>query len=538
MAGKTWQEKAQSKRTQAAAAIPRDWILAESFRQNTTQNDPTNVLGIPRKCGILDEQELDITENYDATALLEKIASGQFTAVKVTTAFSKRAAIAQQLTNCLTETFFERALSRARELDEHLATTGKPVGPLHGLPISIKDSFSVSGIPTTIGFVSFLDQPPRMTNSALVDVLLAAGAVLYVKTNIPQTMMTADSHNNVFGRVLNPHSLHLGAGGSSGGEGALVAMRGSILGIGTDIAGSIRIPALCCGVVGFKPSEGRVPYGGQLSGARPGGTGIGPVAGPLCHSVRDAEMLLRVVFDSNAADLDSGVLGVHFRPYQSQSTLTIGLMPEDPLLPLHPPMQRTLEAAIDKLAAAGHRIIDLSGQFPSLSDAKAIAWRYFSMDPENTPLSHVKKSGEPYIPSLKHTYDLTESGPEPTLRELYKLNIARSEFKGRILQAFVENKLDIILGPGYQSCAVSHDSYGIPEYTLISNYLNYPACVIPYSQADRVADKRYIRDVTYTPKYKPQEIDGAPCHIHLTGRYFQEEKLLRDAAVVESALRS
>lgn len=263
-----------------------------------TQHDPTNVLGIPGRCGILNKQELNITENCDATALLENLASGQFTAVEVTTAFSKRAAIAQQLTNCLTETFFEMARNRARELDDHLAATGKTVGPSHGLPISIKESFSVSGIPTTLGFVSFLDRPPQATNSALVDVLLAAGAVLYVKTNIPQTMMTADSHNNVFGRVLNPHRLNLGAGGSSGGEGALVAMRGSVLGIGTDIAGSIRIPALCCGVVGSKPSVGRVPYGGQLSGARPGGTGIAPVAGPLCHTVRDAELLLKVVFST------------------------------------------------------------------------------------------------------------------------------------------------------------------------------------------------------------------------------------------------
>lgn len=472
MTFKTWQEKAEIKRNQVAAAIPQEWRLPENLIQRMTEHDPTNILGIPGRCGILNKQELNITENYDATALLENLASGQFTAVEVTTAFSKRSAIAQQLTNCLTETFFEMARNRARELDDHLAATGKTVGPLHGLPISIKESFSVSGIPTTLGFVSFLDRPPQATNSALVDVLLAAGAVLYVKTNIPQTMMTADSHNNVFGRVLNPHRLNLGAGGSSGGEGALVAMRGSVLGIGTDIAGSIRIPALCCGVVGFKPSVGRVPYGGQLSGARPGGTGIAPVAGPLCHTVRDAELLLKVVFNSNAADLDNDVLGVPFRPYQFQPVLTIGVMPEDPSFPLHPPIQRTLQAAVKKLIAAGHNVVDLSGQLPSLSDAKDVAWRFFSMDPDNTALSHVKRSGEPYIPSLKYTYDLTESGPEPTLRELYQLNTARVQFVAHIRQLFVEKKLDILLGAGYQSCAVPHDRYGIPAYTLISNYLN------------------------------------------------------------------
>jgi amidase len=84
-----------------------------------------------------------------------------------------------------------------------------------------------------------------------LDNLLTLAFFRYCKTNIPQTMMTGDSHNNIFGRVLNPNKLKLGAGGSSGGEGALVAMRGSILGVGTDIGGSIRIPALCNGSYGM-----------------------------------------------------------------------------------------------------------------------------------------------------------------------------------------------------------------------------------------------------------------------------------------------
>lgn len=113
--------------------------------------------------------------------------------------------------------------------------------------------------------MSFINRPAADFNSPLVDILLDNGAVLYVKTNIPQTLMTADSENNVFGRVLNPNKLTLTAGGSSGGEGALVGMRGSILGVGTDIGGSIRIPAFCCGTYGFKPSTDRVPFGGQTN---------------------------------------------------------------------------------------------------------------------------------------------------------------------------------------------------------------------------------------------------------------------------------
>ena len=104
----------------------------------------------------------------------------------------------------------------------------------------------MKGTEASIGYVSFLGEKSS-ANSALVEILLNLGAVLYVKTNIPQTLMTADSDNNIFGRALNPHNTLLNAGGSSGGEGALIAFRGSPLGVGTDVAGSVRIPALCCG---------------------------------------------------------------------------------------------------------------------------------------------------------------------------------------------------------------------------------------------------------------------------------------------------
>lgn len=115
--------------------------------------------------------------------------------------------------------FFGQALERAKYLDEYLQKQGKPLGPLHGLPISLKvcgdqkfqpstepkceqDSFNLKGLYSTIGYVSFISRPPADQNSPLVDILLQAGAVLYVKTNIPQTLMTADSDNNVFGRTL------------------------------------------------------------------------------------------------------------------------------------------------------------------------------------------------------------------------------------------------------------------------------------------------------------------------------------------------
>lgn len=475
----TWQEKAAAKRAEIAAKIPQEWLLSAEFLKEATGD--ANVLDIPARCGILTSSEIQITEIQDATTLRDKLVARELSAVEVATAFCKRAAIAQQLTCCLTETMFPEAHARAKELDEHLKMTGKPYGPLHGIPISIKESFNVQGVHSTLGLVSFLDRPPASQNSPLVDVLLEAGAILYVKTNIPQTMMTADSHNNVFGRVLNPHRLNLTAGGSSGGEGALVAMRGSILGIGTDIAGSIRIPALCCGTVGFKPSVGRVPSTGT-SGGRPGMTGIGPVAGPLCHSVRDAEMLLRVVFDADIDDKDDSALAFPWiEPTRSTGkSLKIGILPEDPGQPLHPSMQRTLSIASGKLQQAGHTIIDLTEKVNFIAKASNLSFNFFRADPDQTILKRLSESGEPAIPSLKFTYDLEGKTPETTLREFFDLNAAKGEISSQMRRVFLDNNLDFIIAPGYQSPAVPHDTYGLPLYTVLANLVDvlYPICFL------------------------------------------------------------
>ena len=112
--------------------------------------------------------------------------------------------------------------------------TGSPIGPLHGLPISLKDNFKIKGKDSTLGFVAWVNEP-ETSDSVLVDVLRKAGAVLYVKTNVPTAMMIAESVNNTFGRTVNPLNRKLTSGGSSGGESALIAFGGSLLGVGTDI---------------------------------------------------------------------------------------------------------------------------------------------------------------------------------------------------------------------------------------------------------------------------------------------------------------
>lgn len=158
-------------------------------------------------------------------------------------------------TNCLTEIFFVEAIAAARRLDRQ--TTSK--GPFHGIPFSLKDQFNVIGHDSTIGYIANVGAP-AIKNSALVDTIIAQGGILYCKTNVPQTVLTADTVNNVFGRTLNPVNDGIIPGGSSGGEAALLACGGSVLGIGTDTGGSVRVPSAACELYGLKPSAGRVSY--------------------------------------------------------------------------------------------------------------------------------------------------------------------------------------------------------------------------------------------------------------------------------------
>ncbi|EHL03745.1 putative Acetamidase [Glarea lozoyensis 74030] len=166
---------AARKQAEQKSRIPKEWLLDQKF----VDPPQKNVLHIPRASGILTDKELHITESYSAVALTSAIAKNELTALAVTTAFCKRAAIAQQLTNCLTEIMFEDAIARAKWLDSEFQKTGKVVGPLHGLPISLKDSFKVKGYDASIGIASLAFNPATQ-NSVLVDILLDLGAVVDV----------------------------------------------------------------------------------------------------------------------------------------------------------------------------------------------------------------------------------------------------------------------------------------------------------------------------------------------------------------------
>ncbi len=222
----------------------------------------------------------------DACEYLRRMAAGEQTAEAVVREHLDRLLAGQPAFNGATHVLAEEALAEAR--------SPRP-GPLSGLPVSIKETFCLAGHQVTAG--SRVRPPDTCTGDAeAVRRLREAGAIVIARSNIPEFAMAGETDNPLFGRSANPLDADRTCGGSSGGEGVLVASGGSALGLGSDILGSIRIPAAFCGVVGFKPTSDAVSKAGSWPGGDDGlFVDSWLAAGPLARSVRDARLAYSVL---------------------------------------------------------------------------------------------------------------------------------------------------------------------------------------------------------------------------------------------------
>lgn len=473
-----YKEIAQRKQEERRAKIPQEWLLPSNFK---VEADTGGVLDMIPRCGLLTNEERHITEDFDATALLEELRTGRLKCVDVTKAFCKRAAIAQQLTNCLTEINFDAALTRAAALDDHLACHGTPVGPLHGLPISVKDTFKIPGLDSSIGLAA-LSFKPATSKSTLVDLLLDAGAVLHAKTNIPQTLAALDSHNWVFGRTLNPHNVTCTAGGSSGGEGALVCLRGSALGVGTDVGGSIRVPAMCNGLFGIKPSCGRVPYGNQEDGKPPnhGQLGIQACAGPIGVSLRDCKTFLKAVAEMKPWEKYHDVF---FGPWEHQGQIEggqkvrIGIVRTDGLIEPLPPIRKLVDETAEALRRApGVEVVEMD-MTKVFSKGQSLSNSLLGIEGGNSIFDLLEAKGEPLIPWLSTR--MKRKAPM-SLDQVRALQARRAEFETEFLKVWKDeqgNDIDAFICPVTAHPVPPHDRWNGVSYTITFNLLDWPAGV-------------------------------------------------------------
>ncbi|KAL1951973.1 hypothetical protein VTO73DRAFT_1122 [Trametes versicolor] len=555
MPEQNWEQLVADKRRRQQEAIPKDWIISPLS---------ANVLDVrkfPDSCGLLTDREVEITNTVDVQQLLDKLATAQWSAVEVTTAFYKRAVVAHQLVNCLTEIFVDRALARAAELDEHLKSTGKVVGPLHGLPISLKDQVRVKGQEAVMGYASWVGKYSDQ-DAVMTEILYDCGAVPFVMTNVPQTLMWSETYNLVFGRTLNPANRTLTSGGSSGGEGALVGMRGSPLGIGSDIGGSVRYPSAFNGLYGLRPSYGRLPYSGALNSME--GQDSQPSSlGPISGSMSGVKALMRAVIAQQPWlrdplcvrmkwDEDAYQLAEHGGGEQ----LCFAIMWDDGNVVPQPPVMRALEATKKGLKAAGHTVIDWQPlKHQELYENLASIWMAGALADIDTVTA---ATGEPRLTSMSPAASAlidtgVHYGPGLSAYELWQVQrrrtILREEYlahwRATAARTGTGRPVDAIIAPVAPSPAPPHGMTKISTYTVVWSSLNYTCCAFPVTSVDPVLDGKRPphtflseNDKENYELYDPETFKNAPVGLQLVGGSYEEEAVIAMTELVDAALEA
>ncbi|EEH21528.2 hypothetical protein PABG_03744 [Paracoccidioides brasiliensis Pb03] len=458
---------------------------------------PMGSLDLPKQ--LLTAREYELTQNYDAIALLRMLP------------FLRRAAIAQYAVNCVTELMWDEAIERAKYLD----SLPLPIGPLHGLPISVKEHHGMKA-----GLI-ILQQ-----NGLLNDALYNAGCVFYVRTTGPQLLMHLECTSNIYGRTVNAHNRNLTSGGSSGGEGALVAMRGSVLGVGGDIGGSIRCPASNNGVYGFKPTCTRISGTGKKI-VMDGCETILGTYGPLCTSRAAISLFME-------------------SPVTLTKPLKIAVEWDNGVVKPHPPVLRAPREVADACRKAGMEVVD----WVPLDHSRAwdiISALYFTDGGEDA-LESLKASGEPILPLSKFIIH-----EQPTVKTAYTgrtLEGLRDDYRATYAKHWSATatsptgEVDLILCPATPGCAPPHETSRYWGYTAHWNLLDYPGVVFPVTTVNPAAD---LRDENYQPRNEkdlynhdlytgPERYERAPVSLQLVGRGFCDEKVIAGLEAIEKVM--
>ncbi|KAI0596818.1 acetamidase [Biscogniauxia sp. FL1348] len=548
--GATWQEVAADRQRHRDATIAQ---LEPPLPEIPASEIPLNTTSLPKK--ILSEEELTITE-ATLEDLIEKLASGQWTSTAVIKAFMRRAGLAQKLTNCITELLPERALKRAADLDAYFAANKKPVGPLHGVPISVKEHVGMAGCDLNVGFVGWVGNVAE-EDAHILKCLRDAGAVFYVRTTQPQTLMHIETSNNLYGTTVNPYNTTLTAGGSSGGEGALLGLRGSLLGIGTDIGGSIRSPAANNGVFGYKPTSLRLPVAGWHA-TMMGSDHILAAIGPLSTSLAGLKLFAKSVLDREPWLREPSLVPIPWREAGDAghkgagcSRVRIGVMPDDGVVMPHPPIRRAMAELVEKLRKSPD--VEVVEWKPWDHDRawSIIASLYFC-DGGADETAAIESSGEPWRPLSRWILKENPHVREHTIPSLWAANRERDAYRAQYAQRWSDaaadgRPVDAVLCPVGPGAAPKLETSRYWGYTAQWNLLDYPAVVFPTRDCvspdkDGPGSGARGAEHAYPEGYEPRgESDrynyelwrehgaegyrDAPISLQLVGRRYEDEKL-------------
>ena len=380
--------------------------------------------------------------------------------------------------------------------------------PLHGVPVTIKDTIETAGLRSTSGSRLRAEYvPPR--DAPAVASLRNAGAIILGKTNVAEMAMDYTGDNPVFGRTNNPHDLTKTPGGSSAGEAVAISTCMSPGGLGSDLAGSIRIPAHFCGIAGLKPATGYVPRGGQF----PPSTGpysLGAVMGPMARSVNDLDLLFSVLTQQQAgAAVD--LKGVDVAWYT-----------DDGIAPVTEETKQAVRAAAQALSDSGCRVVEKRP--PHVERGYELWLQLFSrasvVQLRAVYQDHEHEAGS-FVSWRLKTADKT---PPPTLDQYIAAWMERDRLRDEVLNWLSETPL--IVTPVSATPAYDHDTLKVRVGD--STFGNFKA--FSYSQTFNVFDL----PVVTVPARSTAE--GLPIGVQIIGRPSDEQRLISAAKIVEESL--
>lgn len=428
------------------------------------------------------------------TGLAAAIREGQVSAVEVLEAHLAQIERHDPALNAVVTLDAEGALQRAQEADAARAR-GEFWGPLHGVPFTLKDAHATAGIRTTTGSPE-LDHVPS-EDSPVAARLKAAGGVLMGKTNVALMLADYQTDNPIFGRTNNPWNLERTPGGSSGGAAAAVAAGMTPFEVGTDLSGSVRIPAHFCGLFGLKPTERRVLLTGLIPGLKtPRSVRLMSCIGPLARTPEDLALLYGIIAGPDGRDTEVPPGPVEEVPELGLKGLRVAVAPTFPGFPVAAEVQGTVEELARQLSQSG--AIAEEATLPALD---------FNQE--------LKSAGE-LIGMMVGAFQPEEGKPPVTLDQ-YLGALDRRDQSIVAWERFFEN-WDALLCPPAMVPAFPHCKPGTPlqvdareapywlvsAHTTVFNYTGHPAAVLPYT------------------------LDGAglPIGVQLVGKRWDDSRLL------------
>ena len=521
----------------------------------------------------IDAATLSLTQKT-ACDLARLIAAGEVSSVEVVDAHIARIEQVNPRLNALVQPMFESAREGAQAADARQAA-GEPLGPMHGVPVTIKDCFAVPGGETTLGIPGYSTGPASYT-APLVARLQAAGAIVLGKTNVPQAMLTHECNNPLFGSTLHPDDDQRSPGGSTGGEPALVAMGASPLGLGSDLGGSIRQPAAACGVVGFKPSTGRLTLAGSQRALSRGMQAIAIQPGPLARNVADVDLAMRVLTDPKLASRQPDERYDEWPDYRQvdASRLRIACWADDGVF--RPPvgLRRGVELAVERLRQEGAEVVSLSADKQPPFDSREMMQIYLGLISADG-MASVRRlvRGGPIEPQLARQIRLARAprwlrGPlagiahlarQPDIANLlrwtgarsasdyWNLTIAAGEFRQRFWQSLEQQcggPIDAVLSLPYGLPALRHGTalhlLMAASHSFLANLLDAPAGVVSVGRVSPDDEQQELAAGTgswnLTSRFARQNAEGStglPLAVQLMARAGQDDTALAAMACVE-----